>query len=91
VRDTLKLAWEVFRTHQGAKEREWAGPRRSGEGQARLGITDVFLRVYYVTHSRFFLSFFPYRRAEMVSQHFYNFFFAKYLQYFNRTFMQKVT
>lgn len=27
----------------------------------------------------FFLSFFPYRRAEMVSRHFYNFFFAKYL------------
>lgn len=44
-----------------SKRKRMGGPRRSGEGQARLGITDVFLRVYYVTHSRFFLFFFPYR------------------------------
>lgn len=57
VKDILKLAREVSReVHQGAKEGKWAGLRRSGEGQARLGTTDVFLRVYYVTDFHFFLS-----------------------------------
>lgn len=37
--------------HQGAKWEKWADLCRSGEGQARLGATDVFLRVYYVSDS----------------------------------------